>query len=283
MVPIPEIRGRRVSRGVKPETVVEVLRAVLIDALHLFRRLVAEGEVRVWEKAAADPVTHVDLQLDRYLHHRLLEAFPDHGWLSEESPDDRKRLGKRSVWIVDPLDGTRQFVAGVPEYGISAALVEDGLPVVGGVMVLASGELYTAARGEGAWRDNTRLRVSEDEQLPEARVVVSRQQTARGHFAALEHETVLRPLGSMALKLARVADGYAAGTFTHETRHEWDVAAGALLVEEAGGRVTDASGRALEFNTPHARFAGVVASNGRVHGRLVELCARSGVQAANSR
>jgi len=274
MVPFPAGSGRRVSRGVTTDEVVDVLRAVLTDAQHLFRRLVDEGNVRVWDKAADDPVTHVDLQLDRYLRYRLLEAFPDHGWLSEETTDDRKRLGKRSVWIVDPLDGTRQFVAGVPEYAVSAALVEGGRPVVGGVMVLPTGVLYTAVRGAGAWRDDVRLRVCEDERLGDARVLVSRQQTARGHFTAFEHEAVLRPVGSMAVKLARVADGYAAGTLTHETRHEWDVAAGALLVEEAGGRVTDGSGRPLEFNTPHARFAGVVASNGRVHGDLVALCVR---------
>ena len=275
MVPLPADRGRRVSRGVTPSTVAGVLRAVLTDAYHLFRRLVEEGNVRVWQKGADDPVTHVDLQLDRYLRHRLLTAYPDHGWLSEESADDRKRLGKRAVWIVDPLDGTRQFVAGVPEYGISAALVEQGRPVVGGVMLLDSGALYLATRGGGAWRDDVRLRVSDVEALPEARVLVSRNQAARGHFADLEGDLLLRPLGSMALKLARVAEGYGAGTFTHETRHEWDVAAGALLVEEAGGRVTDGQGRLLEFNTPHARFAGVVASNGRLHAPLLQALARS--------
>ncbi len=275
MVPLSPNLGRRVSRGLNAVDVSGVLRAILIDAQHLFRRLVDEGNVRVWEKGPDDPVTQVDLQLDRYLRHRLLEAYPEHGWLSEESVDDRKRLGKRHVWIVDPLDGTRQFVAGVPEYAISVALVEAGRPVVAGVAVLASGELYTAARGQGAWRDGVRLRVSDDDVLPDARVLVSRNQSARGDFAGLEGEAVLRPLGSMALKLARVADGYGAGTFTRETRHEWDVAAGALLVEEAGGRITDAGGRVLEFNTPHARFAGVVASNGRVHPRLVEVCARS--------
>lgn len=275
MVPLPPDRGRRVSRGVVPHDVAGVLHAVLRDAYHLFRRLVEEGDVRVWQKGADDPVTHVDLQLDRYLKHRLLDAFPEHGWLSEESADDRKRLGKRAVWIVDPLDGTRQFVAGVPEYGISAALVEHGRPVVGGIMLLASGLLFHATRGGGAWRDDVRLRVSDAEALPEARVLVSRSQSARGHFEGLEGEALLRPLGSMALKLARVAEGYGVGTFTHETRHEWDVAAGALLVEEAGGRVTDGRGLPLEFNTPHARFAGIVASNGPLHAPLVELCVRT--------
>jgi myo-inositol-1(or 4)-monophosphatase len=141
-------------------------------------------------------------------------------------------------------------------------------------MLLDSGALYLATRGGGAWRDEVRLRVNDVEALPEARVLVSRSQASRGHFDGLDGEALLRPLGSMALKLARVAEGYGAGTFTHEVRHEWDVAAGALLVEEAGGRVTDGRGLPLEFNTPHARFAGVVASNGRVHAGLLTLCAR---------
>jgi myo-inositol-1(or 4)-monophosphatase len=169
-------------------------------------------DFKVWYKGDGDddPVTEIDLQLDRYLKHRLLERWPDYGWLSEESSDDRRRLGKRRTWIVDPLDGTRQLVAGIPEYASSIALEEGGKIIASAVLMLASGDRYTAARGDGAYLNGRRLSLRDELKLGQDRVLVSRREAEDGRFDALsgpDDAFVLRPLGGMANKLARVADG----------------------------------------------------------------------------
>lgn len=205
----------------------------------------------------------------------MLDRWPGYGWLSEETLDDRRRLGKRRTWIVDPLDGTRQFVAGLPEYATSIALEEDGRIIAAAVLMLASGDCYTAARGSGAYLNGCRLQLRGESQIGRDRIVVSRREAEAGRFDPWGDELVLRPVGGMACKLARVADGYALGTFTREMRHEWDVAGGALLVEEAGGRMSDGSGAPLTFNTSYARHAGVVASDTVNHDALLALCRRS--------
>jgi myo-inositol-1(or 4)-monophosphatase len=276
MVPKATHGKPRVSREVSPEEVRDFLVGVLRDAVFLYRSLKAQ-DFRVWEKQANDPVTEIDLWLDRYLKNRLLEQYPSYGWLSEESADNRSRLGKRRTWIVDPLDGTHQLLQGVPELAISVALEEGGRPLVAMVANPETGETYSAVRGQGAWKDGRRVRVPTDEELGDARVLVSRREEALGRFEAVRDRANLRAMGSLAYKLARVAEGYAVGTFTCENRNEWDAAAGVLLVEEAGGRVTDALGKPLLFNSPRPHVRGLVASNSRLHGALLELCAATRV------
>lgn len=207
----------------------------------------------VEQKGSAGPVTEADRAADALLRERLL-AVADAGWLSEESADDPERLGARAVWVVDPLDGTKEFVSKVPEYAVAVALVEEGRPVLGVVHNPATRDTFWAARGAGAFRNGEPMRVAEGR-----RMLASRSETKRGEFGPFAGDWDLVTTGSIEYKLALVAAGEAAATLSRGPKWEWDVCAGALLVEEAGGRATDAFGAPLPFNRPFPKVRGILA------------------------
>lgn len=214
----------------------------------------------VWEKDAGQgPVTEADLAVDRLLRDTLLAARPDHGWLSEETADDPARLSRRRVFVVDPIDGTRAYTAGEPSWAHSIALVEDGAVVAGVVHLPALGRSYSALAGRGAWRDGQRIRASGRDGIEGARVLTARQVLAPKHWRGPPPglRTELRP--SLAWRLALVAEGRFDGALTLRPSWEWDIAAGALIVTEAGATVTDRRGGALRFNTPGRQAAGLIA------------------------
>ena len=204
-------------------------------------------------KSAGDPVTAADHISDALLRALLPKIVPA-AWLSEESSDDRRRLLCDQVWIVDPLDGTKEFVAQVAQYAVSIALVRNNIPVIGVVHNPATGECFAAERGSGAWTtEGNRLRVAEGITL-----LGSRSEIKSGEFAAFEGWKV-EAVGSIAYKLGLVASGHGAVTISRGPKWEWDVAAGALIVEEAGGRVCDADGNPYRLNQPHPKVRGVIA------------------------
>ena len=222
----------------------------------------------VARKERGDPVTEADHAADALLRAELL-ALERCGWLSEETADDADRLSRRRAWIVDPLDGTREFLRGIPDYTVAVALVEDGRPILAVVHVPATDMTYQAERGSGAFSNDERLRVRESSVL-----LASRSEMLRGEFAPFSGWDV-RPLGSIEHKLALVASGEAGVTLSRGPKWEWDVCAGSLLVEEAGGRATDLRGNPLRFNRPDPRAAGILAgalgAYDRALARLVEV------------
>lgn len=194
-----------------------------------------------------DELTAADEAVDRVLR----DVLPDRGegWLSEESRDDRSRLDRSRVWIVDPLDGTREFVEGVPEWCVSIGLVEDGRPVAGGIFNPETGQVIVGAVETGVTLNGVPVRVTEPGTLRGARVLASRSEVRRGEwerFRGAEFETV--PCGSVAYKLGLVAAGLADATFTLVPKSEWDVAAGVALVRAAGGRCVHRDGSGPAFN-----------------------------------
>lgn len=203
------------------------------------------------------PVTAADREVDALLRVLLPEAGD--GWLSEETVDDRRRLQCRRVWIVDPLDGTRDFVAGRPEYSVSIALVEDGEPVLGGVCNPASGVTVLGGDGHGLQvRGSPALPWPEGQGL---RVLASRSEWKRGIWTPFEHAGLrLVPVGSVAYKLALVAAGAADATWTTWPKHEWDVAAGFALVRAASGMVQALGEGPRRFNQPDVLLRGSVAA-----------------------
>jgi myo-inositol-1(or 4)-monophosphatase len=217
-------------------------------------------------KSADQPVTAADLVADRILRERLLAERPGYGWLSEETIDDPERLARDRVWIVDPIDGTNSFVAGLPEFVISVALAERGEPVVGVIHNPATGELYHAVRGGGAYLAAARIRVAAPPLAGTVPVLLaSRAEEAAGAFAELEGRWEVRLLGSTAYRMVRVADGSAQATFSARAKSDWDVCAAALIVMEAGGSVGDARGAPLVFNLPVPAHQGVRAlASGRL-------------------
>ena len=210
-----------------------------------------------------DPLTEADLAVDRVLRKILPRA--GEGWLSEETADDPIRVERDRCWVVDPVDGTREFVAGIPEWCISIGLVENGEPVAGGILNPATGERVVGSRETGVTLNGEPVRVDTDRGLEGARIYASRSEVGRGEwdrFAEAGFEVV--PCGSVAYKLALVAAGRADGTWTLVPKHEWDVAAGAALVRAAGLRVIHADGGAPRFNRPNPKLPNFLAGPARL-------------------
>jgi myo-inositol-1(or 4)-monophosphatase len=218
------------------------------------------GKFDVQEKTKNNPVTTADLEANRIIRERILKSFPSDGWLSEEDQDDATRLALARVWVVDPIDGTKEFIEGVPQFAISIGLVVDGRPKVAVVFNPAKERLYKAADGQGAFLNDTAIRVSVRSEIDGARLLVSRSEPQK-RFQVFVDRCRIRPVGSIAYRLAKVAGGDGDGTLTFRTIHDWDVCAGALIVEEAGGKVVDGEGRPLTFNRLPAKHRGVVAAN----------------------
>ncbi|APX89753.1 3'(2'),5'-bisphosphate nucleotidase CysQ [Brevirhabdus pacifica] len=217
---------------------------------------------KVWDKELGlGPVTEADLAVDRMLHERLLGARPDHGWLSEETPDTDSRLGTRRTFIVDPIDGTRAFVEGNPTFAHSLALAEDGQVVAGVVYLPEPDLLYAATRGGGATLNGRPLKLGTAKAGAEGARILAARPVFDGHHwtgGALPAERHFR--ASLAYRMCLVAEGRFDAMITLRDSWEWDIAAGTLIVEEAGGTVSDRHGAPLSFNHPVPRRPGVLAA-----------------------
>ncbi len=231
----------------------------------------------VEDKSPDNPITDADREADRILRERITAAFPGDGWLSEETRDNPARLSKERVWIVDPLDGTKDFIGGIPEFALSIALWAAGEIVLGVTHNPATGELFYALRGEGAWQvgggadGQRRLQVTSRGRLEGCRVLASRSEYGRGEFEGFIVPLEIVPTGSIAYKLALVAAGRADATWSQGPKSEWDIAAGVLLVTEAGGQVTDLDGAPHRFNQLQPAVNGIVATNGHLHAAVMAL------------
>jgi myo-inositol-1(or 4)-monophosphatase len=249
----------------------------------LRRAVAAAGELALshfgaggahWFKGPGQVVTAADLEVDHLLYDSLTGAFPEDGWLSEERADDRARLRRQRVWMVDPIDGTRAFADGLAEFAISVALLRDGAPVLGVVFNPATGECFEAERGCGAWCGGVRLRVSTHDALQGARLLSSRTEMRRRNWPALMPEAAFTDLSSLAYKLALVAAGRFDGMVSRRICHDWDFAAAQLLIAEAGGRLTGPDGGAPVLNQPDPRHSGLVAAGAAdLHRALLERLA----------
>lgn len=250
------------------------LKAAYLAALEAGDILVHHWNERgftVNEKSRGNPVTTADFEADRKLKDILHGGFPDYGWLSEETADDGERLQRERVWIVDPLDGTKEFIKGVPEFVVAIALAERGVPVLGVTYNPVKREIFWGGRGIGCYLDGAPVRVTSTANLADAIVLASRSETARGEWKAFENVVKTRSIGSVAYKLALVAAGRADATFTMKPKSEWDIASGVALLIAAGGRISDIDGTNLRFNKPSVKLKGFVASNTVLHEELERL------------
>jgi myo-inositol-1(or 4)-monophosphatase len=233
-------------------------------ALSLFRT-----ELKNWTKGASSPVSEADIRVNDLLERRLRSATPDYGWLSEESVDDEKRLGKHLVWIVDPIDGTRGYLAGREDWCVSVALVEDAAPVLAAVFVPASDEFFFAARGQGAFLNDVPVRAAAGTELDFSRVAGPKPLVER--LSRSGDDIVLYPrIGSLALRLCRVAQGSLDAAFAGGQSRDWDLAAANLIVQEANGRMTALSGDAILYNRREVTHGVLVAAGRDRHARIVE-------------
>ena len=243
--------------------------SVVHDAGRAITDVRSSARLDTIEKTGQGPVTRADHAADSLLKQRLPEIHPA-AWLSEETADDPIRLTRNSVWIVDPLDGTKEFVAGLPEFAISVGLVEHGRCVLGVIHQPVTGHTWWAERGKGAFLDGHPIRVMEGRTL-----LASRSETRGGEFSAMTDWEIV-PIGSIALKLAYVASARGSVTISRGPKWEWDVCAGSLIVSEAGGSCTDMFGSALNFNKPHPKVRGVLAGAPNASAVMLARLARIG-------
>jgi myo-inositol-1(or 4)-monophosphatase len=217
------------------------------------------GAIETEYKIGHDPVTEADRALDAVLRQNLLRE--GEGWLSEETVDDLARLDKTRVWVVDPLDGTREFVQGIPEFCVSIGYVENGRPVAGGICNPATQETIIGALDSGVLYNGKPAQPSQRTTLKGSLILASRSEVKRGEWQQFQSgEYQIRPMGSVAYKLGLVAAGKADVTFTLTPKNEWDVAAGAALVTSAGGFVSTLENTPLQCNRKNPLLTGLLAS-----------------------
>jgi myo-inositol-1(or 4)-monophosphatase len=215
-----------------------------------------------------DPVTAADHAADLVLREILPRA--GEGWLSEESADDPSRLGRSRVWVVDPIDGTREFIQGIPEWCVSIGLVEDGTPVAGGIFNPATEELVVGSLETGVTYNGAVAAVTEPEEGRAITVLASRSEMGRGEWDTVRDSLFsVRACGSVAYKLGLVAAGKVDATWTLVPKSEWDVAAGSALVRAAGGVVCLVDGSEPRFNKPEPTFPNFVAAGSTSARRLL--------------
>ena len=251
----------------------EVLCEAAKDASKALLEIVENGFEKSF-KANDDPVTTGDLTVNTILQEKLFEAFPEIGWLSEETRDNPERLTKDLVWIVDPIDGTKEFVEGIPEYAISVALVKNGKPMIGLILNPLKDELYTAIKGMGAFLNGKPITVAKNP-TDKPVLLASRSETKRGEWEQFKESSEIIPTGSIAYKLALVAAGKADGTFSLGPKNEWDIVAGHLLIEEAGGKVSDQYGQGFKYNQEKTLVNSIVGTSSVASEKIFNLIENS--------
>jgi myo-inositol-1(or 4)-monophosphatase len=227
-----------------------------------------KSPLKSWIKGHSSPVSEADIAVDLLLRERLMGDVSGHAWLSEETEDEPARLQARSLWIVDPIDGTRSYLAGRPDWVVSAALVTDGRPVLAALFAPVTDELFLAQAGAGASRNGLPIVATPGRDL--------RGIKAAGPKRLLQELVDAHPdivpmprIGSLALRLTRVAQGAIDVAFAGEDSHDWDLAAADLLVHEAGGALTTLAGRTLIYNRPQPVHGALVAAGRGRHDSLM--------------
>ena len=242
----------------------ETVREAGALALSLFRT-----ELKNWTKGASSPVSEADIAVNDLIEERLRRATPDYGWQSEESAADESRLGKQLVWIVDPIDGTRGYLAGREDWCVSVALVEDTSPVLAAVFAPVSDEFFFAIRGQGAARNDTSVHATPGTEMDFSRVAGPKPLVDR--LSRTPDEIILHPrIGSLALRLCRVAEGRLDAAFAGGQSRDWDLAAANLIVQEANGNMTALSGDSILYNRREVTHGVLVAAGRDRHASIVE-------------
>ena len=222
-----------------------------------------KSKYEIRDKSYHNPVTTADNAADNYLRETLTAAYPDYGWLSEETVDSADRLKCSRTWVVDPLDGTKEFIEGVDHFVVSVALVENGEPIVGVLYNPASDELFTAAKSDGAFLDGKRLYCSTEKDFKKMVILNSRSETRNGLWGPYSSDfQEQRPIGSVAYKLGLTSAAKADIFASLRPKNEWDICAGHCILREAGGEMVNLEGKPITYNNPKTLITpGLIASN----------------------
>ncbi len=230
--------------------------------------------VRSWDKSANNPVSEADLAVDAYLRRELGRLLPSAGWLSEETGDDPSRLDHDLIWLVDPIDGTRDFIRGRTGWAVSVALISGGRPLIGTLCAPARSEVWHAVAGQGATRNGAPIHASIRTEFAGSRVPADSLPKVDADLVRVEQPN------SIALRIAMVAADEADLIATLRWGYEWDIGAAALIAREAGAAVSDAFGHKLDYNKRDPRAFGVLVSAPAIHAAAVERLAERAAQLA---
>lgn len=217
-------------------------------------------EYRIEQKGKNNPVTVADLEANLKIQEVLLGRYPEDGWLSEESKDDLKRLKAKRVWVIDPIDGTREFIEGVPQFTVSIGLAVDGRAVAGVVYNPAQEKLYKGGQGAGATLNGKPIYVTPRADVQGSALIVSRSEPKK-RFQPFMDLCKVETVGSIAYRLALIGGAEGDAMLTFRALHEWDVCGGVAVVEGAGGVVIDGRGEPIRFNREDSLCRGMVAAN----------------------
>ena len=235
-------------------------------------------DYEIKDKGYHNPVTTADHAADTLLKKTLMAARPDYGWLSEETVDSPARLSKERVWVVDPLDGTKEFIEGVPNFVVSVALVENGYPVVGVLYNPVTKEMFTAEKSKGAFLNDAPILCSTKESVSEMVILNSRSETRRGLWKSYDGIFgKLKAIGSVAYKLGLTAAGKADIFASLRPKNEWDICAGNCIINEAGGKLIDLNGHQRLYNQKNTLI-----SPGLVAGEIIAVDKTYNVLAGNN-
>lgn len=250
----------------------ELIRAAAVAAgeLALAER---DAGLKIWSKPGGSPVTSADMAVDRLIRETLLGARPDHGWLSEETADGAERLTRRRLFVVDPIDGTVAYMKGKPWWCIPIAIVEDGRPVAAVIHAPALGETFTATVGGGACLNGQPISASDTTDLADASVLADARLMEDPHWPEPWPTMRYEKRNAIAYRMALVAAGAFDAAIALTPKWDWDVCAGALIVEEAGGAVSDHHGGAWRFNQADPRQNSLVCSAAALHPLIVRRTA----------
>ena len=229
---------------------------------------------RLWTKDRGSPVTEADVAVDSFLKDRLLHLLPEAGWLSEETADNPDRLSKDLVWIVDPIDGTRAFIAGHPDWSVAIALLVHGQPLLGVVHAPAHDRFYEASAGAGARVNGAPLNVSPKDSVRGARTAGPKPLVDTFERRARSTVTRLEKIPSLALRVVRVAAGSVEIGLISSDSRDWDLAAADLILREAGGLVSDLAGNALVYNGADPVHGELAAASALLHPQVIEIMTR---------
>ncbi len=247
----------------------DFLETVILDAGEIALRHYC-GEPNSWQKSDGQGcVSEADLEIDAFLCDKISQAFPEDSILSEERADHADRLEADRVWIIDPIDGTSAFLDKQDYFSISIALWEKGDLKSAAIYAPVLKDLYIAEHTQGAWRNQVPLKVSKKGRISEARILASRA-TYNRKMVSGEPELNLEFCSSIALRLALVAEGKLDASFAMRPSWEWDLAAGALLVQEAGGIIVDQNGKYANFNKYPPQWDGMIAGNQNIVQKLIK-------------
>lgn len=256
-----------------PVTDLSLLESVAREAGEIARSYWRE-DPQVWDKGTNDPVSEADLAVDKHLKARLLSARPDYAWVSEETEDDPARFETERVFICDPIDGTRAFVAGEPTWAHSLAVVERGVVTSAAVFLPIRNKMYLAAKNHGATLNDAKIHASKNSNLESSVILSPKAYLEPQHWkegCAPRVKRSFRP--SLAYRLSLIAEGRYDAMLTLRSCWEWDIAAGSLIASEAGADVSDRQGRPLTFNSLERQTDGVIAGGADIQSQIIDRLA----------